>query len=157
MHLSAPSKAASAALAIILAASFLTRPAVSTNARAPLLQSAQIDPAVLSILRRSCADCHSDATRYPWYSYVAPVSLLIRSDIARGRERLNLSHWSEYPLPRRLRALTGIANQVKDREMPVAAYTFLHRDAKLSDADVQAVYGWAEAERVRLITLPANP
>ena len=128
-----------------------TKPVIPERSQAPLLEGAQIDPAVLSILRRSCVDCHSDATRYPWYSYVAPVSLIIRSDVTRGRERLNLSRWTEYSPPRKLRALTGIANQVKDGEMPIPIYTFVHREAKLSDAEVQAVYGWAEGERTRLI------
>jgi hypothetical protein len=147
-----PGKLASAIIVAVAAVSILTRPTIPETSQTPLLEGAQVAPSVLSILGRSCADCHSDATRYPWYSYVAPFSLLIRNDVTRGRERLNLSRWNEYSLPRRLRALTGIANQVKDREMPIASYTFIHRDAKLSDAELQAVYRWAEAERARLIT-----
>ena len=121
------------------------------NSDAPLLAGAQIPLDVRSIIERSCRDCHSEATQYPWYAYVAPVSYLIRSDVRRGRERLNFSRWSEYSLIRRERALSGIANQVQDGGMPLAIYTYLHRDAKLSKADVASLFQWTQTERARLI------
>jgi len=131
--------------------SLATWPRQSPRGGAPLLAGAQIDPPVRAALERACRDCHSEATRYPWYSYVAPVSWLIRSDVVRGREHLNLSLWSEYPLVRRERSLSEIANQVIDREMPLAMYTWLHRDARLSDTEVDAIFRWTQAERRRLI------
>lgn len=142
---------ATALLAVIAIASIVSRPRRSALASARLLNGAQIDAAVLGAIRRSCLDCHSEATRYPWYSYIAPVSLLIANDVKRGREHLNLSRWSEYSLIRRERALSEIANQVKDRGMPLPLYTLLHRDAKLSDADIDAVFQWTQTERNRLI------
>ncbi len=132
-------------------ASLLTLPVASDQADRPLLAGAQIDPAVLALFERSCQDCHSEATRYPWYAYVAPVSFLIRSDIARGRNHLNLSRWNEYPLVRKERSLSEIANQVKDREMPLLQYTLLHPSARLSESDVNAIFQWTQAERARLI------
>ena len=132
-------------------ASLLTLPVTSDQADRPLLAGAQIDPAVLALFERSCQDCHSEATRYPWYAYVAPVSFLIRSDIARGRNHLNLSRWNEYPLVRKERSLSEIANQVKDREMPLLQYTLLHPRARLSESDVNAIFQWTQAERARLI------
>jgi mono/diheme cytochrome c family protein len=134
---------------LVVAGSLLTRlPAVSDR---PILQGARIDAAVLAIIQRSCADCHSEATRYPWYSHVAPVSFLVVSDVAGGREHLNLSRWSEYPAIRRMRSLSEIANQVKDGEMPLWQYILIHRDAKLSAADVEAIFQWTQTERARLI------
>ena len=124
---------------------------VGAHAGDPLLAGARIDPQVLSIIQRSCRDCHSEATQYPWYSYVAPVSWLVESDVDGGRRHLNLSHWSEYPLARRERSLSEIANQVKDRDMPLPQYTWIHRDARLSAADVDAVFQWTQTERARLI------
>jgi hypothetical protein len=146
------------ALAAALGAiSVATAPRESPAPSAPLLEGAQADPRVLSILRRSCQDCHSDAPHYPWYSYIAPVSLLIRDDVTRGRDHLNLSRWSSYPVIRKQRLLSEIANQVRDREMPVPAYTFIHRDARLSDAEIDAVFQWTQAERARLIATAAAP
>jgi hypothetical protein len=118
---------------------------------ATLLAGAQVPPQVRATIERSCRDCHSEATRYPWYSYIAPVSWLINRDVQRGRERLNFSRWSEYSVIRRERCLSEIANQVQDGGMPLATYAFLHRDAKLSKVDVEAVFKWTQEERARLI------
>src|SRR5438445_9124859 len=131
--------------------SVLTPPASSVNPGGPLLFGAKIDPQVPSILERSCIDCHSERTQYPWYSYVAPVSWLIQSDVAGGRERLNLSRWSEYSQQRRERSLSEIANQVRDGDMPLPQYTLIHRDARLSESDVNAIFQWTQTERARLI------
>jgi hypothetical protein len=136
---------------LLVAASLLTMPAKTNTVGGPLFPGAQVDPEVLAIVRRACQDCHSDTTHYPWYSYVAPVSFLIRSDVNGGREHLNFSRWNEIPVVRRIRRLTDIANQVKDREMPLWQYTLIHRDAKLTDADVNTIFEWTQKERARLI------
>lgn len=136
---------------MMLAASIITDTRRSENANAPLLDGAQVSPQVRSTIDRSCRDCHSEATRYPWYSYIAPVSWFINQDVQNGREHLNFSKWSEYSVIRRERCLSEIANQVQDGGMPLASYTFLHRDAKLSHADVEAVFKWTQEERARLI------
>jgi len=143
-------------LALVLAgtvsvASLISGMRTPVNADAPLLAGAQVPPAVRFALERACRDCHSDATRYPWYSYIAPVSWLVNRDVKRGRERLNLSKWSEYSVTRRERCLSDIANQLQDGRMPPAIYTLMHRDAKLPKAEIDAVFEWTQAERVRLI------
>lgn len=137
--------------------SILTPPSQSGHAGDPLLQGAKIDPQVLSILERSCKDCHSEDTYYPWYSYVAPVSWLIESDVSGGRKHLNLSRWSDYPLARQERSLSEIANQVRDRDMPLPQYTWIHRNAKLSEEEVRAVFQWTQIERARLIAENSEP
>ncbi len=136
---------------LIVATSLVTGPPKSAGAGQAILSGARVDGRVLALLERSCRDCHSETTSYPWYSHVAPVSWLIRSDVTRGRRHLNLSRWSEYPLIRRERCLSEIANQVKDRDMPLRQYTWIHRDARLSDADVDAIFQWTQTERARLI------
>ena len=136
---------------VVCIASAVTAPRSSAHADAPLLAGAHIDARTLTLIQTSCRDCHSDATRYPWYSYVAPVSWLIQSDVRSGRARMNLSNWSQYSVIRRERYLSEIANQVKDRGMPLPLYTMIHRDAKLSDAAVRAIFDWTQAERLRLI------
>jgi hypothetical protein len=136
---------------LLAVASLLTLPFKSDKADLPLLASAQIDPPVLAIMQRSCQDCHSEATQYPWYAYVAPVSWLVKSDVTQGRTHLNLSAWNEYSLARKERSLSEIANQVKDHEMPLWQYTLLHPSARLSESDVNAIFRWTQAERSRLI------
>ncbi len=141
---------------VLVVGSVATAPREPTPAT-PLLEGAQVDPRVLGIFHRACQDCHSNATYYPWYSYVLPVSLLINSDISRGRRHLNLSQWPSYPPVRKERLLSEIANQVRDRDMPLPIYTFIHRNARLSDADIDAVFQWTQAERARLIATSAAP
>ena len=87
-----------------------------------------------------------------------PVSWLIASDVSRGRMHLNFSKWSEYSIIRRERALSEIANQVKDGEMPLFSYLLIHRDARLSEVDTEAIFQWTQAERTRLIqeNIPAE-
>jgi hypothetical protein len=144
-------------LGIAVLASIVSWPRESEKSAAPILSGAKIPAQLLATVERSCGDCHSEKTRYPWYSYVAPVSWLIQSDVARGREHLNLSIWNEYSPVRRQRCLSEIANQVRDKEMPLATYTFIHRDAKLSDKESEAIFQWTQAERVRLITESSTP
>jgi len=105
---------------------------------------------VKSLLGRSCVNCHSDQTTWPWYSYVAPVSWFVERDVRRGRDRLNLSQWPEYSLKRQERLLADIASVVKNREMPLPQYVLLHREAKLSDSELETVYRWARLERRRV-------
>jgi Haem-binding domain len=143
-------------IALVGLVSILTAPHASENAGAPLLAGAHIPDAVRAAFERSCRDCHSEATRFPWYSYIAPISLLVQSDVKQGREHLNLSHWSEYSLVRRERCLSEIANQIQDGGMPLSSYTWIHRDAVLSPADVDAIFTWTQQERTRLISESAR-
>jgi hypothetical protein len=138
-------------LGLVVVASLLSRPHRSEKADAPLLEGAHVPPRVRAAIERSCRDCHSEATRYPWYSYIAPVSWLIKNDVEGGRKHLNFSKWSEYSAIRRERCLSEIANQVQDGGMPMSIYTLMHRDAKLSKADVDAIFQWTQEERTRLI------
>lgn len=137
--------------AVLLIGSVISSQRSSENANAPLLAGAQVSPQVRATIERSCRDCHSQATRYPWYSYVAPVAWLINRDVRRGREHLNFSKWSEYSVIRRERCLSEIANQVQDGGMPLASYRLMHREARLSKTDADALFQWTQEERLRLI------
>ena len=141
-----------AVIVLLGVASALTRPPNLERNNPGILSGASIDSTVSAILRRSCADCHSDETRYPWYSYVAPVSWWLRRHVDEGRLHLNLSRWRDYPAVRRQRLLSDIASQVRDREMPIPQYTLLHWQARLSEADIAALFRWTQEERARLIT-----
>jgi hypothetical protein len=136
---------------IVVVASLFTTPRSSGAADGLILSGAEVPSHVMEILQRSCVDCHSERTRYPWYSYVAPVSLLIRRDVEVGRKALNFSRWSELTPILRQRRLSGIANQVRDGEMPLGFYTWLHPEAALSEVEKDAIFQWTQGERVRLI------
>ena len=114
---------------------------------------AQLSPPapVAAALERSCRDCHSNGTRWPWYSRVAPASWLVADDVHEARRKLNFSEWAGYDTQRAAERLNEICDEVKSGGMPMAKYTLLHRDAALTQQDVSAVCGWAKAERSRLL------
>jgi len=121
----------------------------------PLLLDATFDSQVVKILERSCQNCHSEKTAWPLYSYVAPMSWLIESDVARGRGHMNLSRWNGYPPERQQGILLEISNLVRNRVMPLPRYLLVHPEAKLSDAEVDYLYKWARRERRRLMVSAA--
>ena len=97
---------------------------------------------VKEIFRRSCYDCHSNETFWPWYSYIAPVSWLLESDVNEGREELNFSEWNNYDDKRKRKKVKEIWEEVKEGEMPEWYYIIMHRDAALSETDKQAIHDW---------------
>lgn len=78
------------------------------------------------------------------------MSWLVERDVHRGRDHMNLSEWDKYTFNQQEKLLADVASAVKNREMPLRQYTLVHRDAKLSDADTDLVYGWARVERRKL-------
>jgi hypothetical protein len=120
-----------------------------------LLAGSGVPPAILQTMERSCQNCHSEKTEWPWYSYVAPVSWLIEKDVHNARGHMNLSRWGEYTVERREELLTQLAAAVRSRQMPPAQYTLMHSSAKLSQTDLEQIYQWARSERRRLKSAPA--
>ena len=110
-----------------------------------------INPQVGAILDRSCQDCHSSRTTWPWYSHVAPVSWIVSKHVSAGREILDFSEWANHPHSADERML--ICDAVSDGRMPLPEYTAIHRNAKLSKRDVELICGWAAAPSV-LMTSP---
>ncbi len=86
-------------------------------------------PQTKTFAKRACFDCHSNESRWPWYSYIAPMSWLIASDVKDARERLNFSDIS--PEDR----VGHLVEHINDGEMPLPKYVALHRDARLSDTE----------------------
>tara|TARA_R110002050_G_scaffold24157_5_gene64613 strand:- start:2321 stop:2767 length:447 start_codon:yes stop_codon:yes gene_type:complete len=88
---------------------------------------------VRSILAVSCYNCHSNNTNYPWYSRVQPVGWYLENHIKKGKEELNLSEFGSYSTRKQKSKLKSMISQVDDGEMPLASYTFIHREACLSE------------------------
>jgi hypothetical protein len=115
-----------------------------------------VDSAVAGVFARSCNDCHSNRTVWPWYSGVAPGSWLVVSDVKRGRKALNLSEWAMYKTEARQKHLAEIYKEVSEGEMPALPYKFMHPDAKLTKADVRLVCEWARSNRQSLSASEAD-
>ena len=97
---------------------------------------------VKAVFRRSCYDCHSNETRWPWYADVAPMKWVVRRDVEQGRKALNFSLWKEYPQKRREELKKRIFRSV-NLAMPLPQYLWLHPDAKLTQKDKDIVQNWA--------------
>ena len=101
----------------------------------PVRQEPQWDsPETRALAARACFDCHSNESEWPWYSNVAPVSWLVQRDVDEGREHLNFSEWD-----RPQDHADDAAGQVEEGEMPPWFYLPLHADARLSDAEREAL------------------
>jgi hypothetical protein len=110
----------------------------------------QIPSDVASILDRSCRDCHSNQTTWPWYTHVAPVSWWLADHVEQGRKDLNLSEWGKLPTDRQDRKLRQICDEVQDGQMPLASYLPMHPTARLSEQDKKTLCDWTDTERERI-------
>ena len=99
---------------------------------------------VLTILKTSCYDCHSNNTIYPWYNNLQPVAWWLNNHIKEGKERLNFSEFGNYTFDKSRKKLRGIAREIEEGEMPLTSYTVIHRNAILDEAQKNLVINWAE-------------
>lgn len=120
-------------------------PPVESNNPGDLIGSGMVSEDVAGMLKASCYDCHSNESKYPWYSSVAPASWLVAKDVREAREELNFSTWADYDMMEKLEKLDDISIEVKEGEMPMEIYTAIHTSAKLDDAQRQLIIAWAEA------------
>lgn len=125
-----------------------TNPPEQTSDRIEALT--HMTPDVARTLDRSCGDCHSNATRWPWYSAVAPISWFVVGHVNEGRRHLNLSEWSRYGPNESTEHLESMCRYVERGFMPLGSYTSIHRDAVLSSDDVRTLCEWTKAESRRL-------
>jgi hypothetical protein len=144
-------------LAVALACLFLlaqfvrparTNPAVDQSLT--LESRVQPSPQVAAILDRSCKDCHSNQTRWPWYSNVAPISWFVIDHVNEGRENLNFSEWGRYNRRDVEGLMKQICQEVKSGAMPLSSYTPMHPGSKLSPEDMKLLCDWTNAERARI-------
>lgn len=111
--------------------------------------SVTIPENVKTILSRSCADCHTNTTSFPWYAQIAPASWFLADHIREGRHELNMSEWGTYNDLKKKKKLEEICEQVESREMPLPSYLWIHRDAAMSGEDIKVLCDWAKAESAK--------
>ena len=114
----------------------------------------QPPPGVSKMLRRACYDCHSNETRWPWYSRVPGLGNMLERDVKNARSAFNFSEWAAGPYrkPRVGAAmLLGMCAAIRQGEMPRKNYQMLHPDAKPSPAEIEEFCGWGRAEAKRAL------
>lgn len=95
------------------------------------------------ILRRACYDCHSTETRWPIWGYVAPISWQVVDDVERARKRVNFTDWPSYSTPEQRAIKLTVNYMTSTHRMPLWYYVTMHPDARLSQADLNALAAWA--------------
>lgn len=102
---------------------------------------------VEAILKSSCYDCHSNNTVYPWYAEVQPVAWWLADHVKEGKKELNFSEFASYRIGRQYRKLEEVNKQVKEGEMPLESYLWIHKNSKLSDEQKLTLANWVTAVR----------
>lgn len=87
---------------------------------------------VAAILKVSCYDCHSNNTRYPWYSELQPGAWLMARHIKKGKEELNFDEFDDYSKRRKKAKIKSVISQIEKEEMPLKSYRMMHGNARLS-------------------------
>jgi hypothetical protein len=112
-----------------------------------------VSPDVSQILSRSCNDCHSHKTNYPWYANISPFSMFLEDHILEGRQQMNLSKFATYSRDKQVRLLEESCDEATARHMPLPSYLWIHRGAALTDSQIAALCGWT---RESIATLEAT-
>jgi hypothetical protein len=139
-------KVASTAALAVVAAALVAAQFVPAKCTTPPAQGSLVAPLpVAATLRRACYDCHSNETRWPWYSHVAPVSWLIVRDVNLGRKEINFSEWGSYYPRTRRRKLEWMGRALHEEKMPPWSYRLMHPGASLTEADRVALERWIQS------------
>ena len=145
-------------LTIVFAAIQLARPSFENP---PVVESERFEASmavpedVAAILKRSCSDCHSNETVYPWYAQISPVSWWLKHHVDEGRMELNFSKWGTYARDRKVRKLEEICEQVESEAMPLPSYTWVHGDAVLKKEEGRRLCEWTRDESWKMNHGPA--
>jgi len=116
------------------------------RANPPATGDVSAPPRIEATLRRACYDCHSNETRWPWYSRVAPISWLVAHQVELGRKQINFSEWGEYYPATRKRKLQWTDRALRQEAMPPWSYRIVRPGARLTEEDRAAVERWIDSE-----------
>ena len=117
--------------------------AQTTTPQNTIMEHSTVPPEVRQTLITKCADCHSMQTRTPFYGHLAPFSWLMERDILEARDEMNLTLWDTYSADDKQALTAKIVQQARTRKMPVPQYTLIHRNASLTDAEIQRLIAWS--------------
>ena len=114
---------------------------------------------VSMILEGACNDCHTNLTRYPWYSNIQPIKYMLADHVNEGKQKWNLSTFTKLPLAVQNHKFEEVVEMVEEKEMPLESYTYfgLHPEANLTDAERKILVNWAKDQMAMLAaTYPAD-
>lgn len=103
------------------------------------------DTETAGLLDKACNDCHTNNTKYPWYSNIQPVAWWLADHVKEGKQHLNFSEFGTYRLRKQYHKMEEVIEQVKEGEMPLNSYTWTHGDARLTTEQKAQITGWAQS------------
>lgn len=102
---------------------------------------------VQQIFTKACNDCHSNNTEYPWYANIQPVAWWIDDHINEGKRKFNLNEFAKYRIARQYKKLEECIDEIKEGEMPIESYTYMHKMASLTTEEKEIIFNWATSVR----------
>lgn len=124
-------------------------PVNRNNPSSKITSEIQAPPEVMSILKTSCYDCHSNETVWPFYSYIAPVSWFTSNHVKEGRKELNFSEWMSYSSERQQKKIKEIQEEVSGEKMPLPVYLLIHDDAVLTPDQKIILHKWSSSINIK--------
>jgi hypothetical protein len=109
-----------------------------------ITQQVQMPDDIILMFENACLNCHSNNTNYWWYNKIAPVSWMVNDHITEGKKELNLSEWDEMDIYDKIGVLDDVGKEVSRKTMPLKSYSSVHKEAKLSDEQIEAFVAWTE-------------
>lgn len=103
------------------------------------------------LIRNACYDCHSNQTRYPWYSLISPVSWYLNKHIVEGKEDLNFSEYGKLEKSDKIGVLADFCDVLDAGTMPLQSYRLLHKDARLTQEEREMLCEWSEMEALKVM------
>jgi Haem-binding domain len=136
-----------AALVVLFALLQLANPAhTNPPVKTDFITTLNPPPKIAGLFRAACYDCHSNETRWPWYSHIMPVSWQIAQDVNEGRRHVNLSEWPADNPDLARKKLGDMSDQIDGGDMPLKKYTLIHADARLTAEERNELTGWLDDE-----------
>jgi hypothetical protein len=109
---------------------------------------------IKALLKESCFDCHTNVTRYPWYSNITPVNYWMADHVKHGKKHFDMSNWEGNSVKKKDHKFEELIEMVEEKEMPLPSYTWTHTEAKLSDAQIKDILEWAKQVRFKYSLVP---
>jgi len=130
-------------LVILVAIQFI-RPEKNTSKinKNSISTTMQIPEEVKQIIKTSCADCHSNNTKYPWYSEISPISWYLANHVNEGKEHLNFSEWAAYNKDQKKHILKDLDEKLTTHEMPLKSYLIVHKEAVMTKNQYDILLNW---------------
>lgn len=113
-----------------------------------------VPPDVALILGRSCNDCHTNKTVYPWYASIQPSGWFLKDHIDHGKEHLNLSKFNTFDTKKKKKKLEEICEEVDAASMPLPSYLWIHHDAALGESERKTLCDWTKSLIAKLTDNP---